>query len=92
MVGPSVTPVAQRIARQLLDAHGLRTLAVEIPQDPSDTGLATPDLPSANLYSYTTGAMLAQAHLEVAASRGWWRRSRTSLPECHTLAQRLRRG
>ncbi len=74
VVGPSVTPVAQRIARELLDAHGLRTLAVEIPQDPSDTGLATPDLPSANLYSYTTGAMLAQAHLEVAASRGWWRR------------------
>jgi hypothetical protein len=79
VVGPSVTPVAQRIARQLLDAHGLRTLAVEIPQEPSDAGLAPPDLPSAHLYSYTTRSMLAQAHLEILASCGWRRRTADAL-------------
>lgn len=64
-VGPTLLPLFRRIGQRLRDEHGLSVLGVQVPLDPSASGLTVAGLPHAHLYAYTTPEMLSAAAAEV---------------------------
>jgi len=78
-VGPTLLPLFERIGTRLRGEHGLSVLGVEVPLDPSWSGLTVEALPHTHLYSYTTPGMLSAALAEV----------RSGLLQSRPLARRL---
>lgn len=85
VVSPTLTPIFERVGKTLVEEHNLRVLGLEVPLQPSSTGLIGGDMPHTSLYAYTTPGMIARANADVLSSWAWQAYFTRALRRCDDL-------